>query len=315
MPPEAQAAAEAAPTTQPTTPTATEAPLEQSANTPSGESAAPAKEAAPSTEPASKTVALADMVSDDYKDLVKTKGWENPEDALKSYKNLEKVVGNPLVKPDENSTETDRKQFYMRLGMPEKAEDYSFDTSGDLSFEGLPEQVVESANEEINHFRKVAHENGLTSDQASNIYKEMFGRNLQDYRNESQQAFEKNKQQEQALRNEWGAAYDERVQTAKYAARLLGGEEIVGAIQKLEESSSSAEVMKLMYAVGSRMAEAKALGTTSGNDSSALTPPEIQAQIDRIEKDPVFLTPSLDREKHATLKAQRSQLYAMKYDK
>ena len=47
---------------------------------------------------------LMDSISEDYKSLVETKGFKGVDDVLKSYQNLERMVGNSIRLPNEDSS-------------------------------------------------------------------------------------------------------------------------------------------------------------------------------------------------------------------
>ena len=312
MPPESQAT-ESQPTTEQTTAPAQAAPEAQPAAPEGGQTtqttqpaAAPAETTA--TSATSETFNLSDNVSEDFKALVENKGWKSVDDMAQSYKNLESVMGNPLVAPGEDATEQDWNKFYERLGRPSDPANYNIGVDEERA-QTLPPETLEQVNSNIERFKKLAHKEGLTSKQAESIFSQIFD---EDYQNEvaslqEQQA--KVAQEKHDLQKEWGPAFDERLDTAKRAAKVVGGEDFREAVDALEGQVGYKKVIKFMYNIGSKMSEngtALGLGETG---EGAQTTHQAQARLAQINMDPAWLNPSLDPGKHAVLKKERENLY------
>ena len=255
---------------------------------------------------------LTDNVSDDFKSLVENKGWKSVDDMAKSYQNLESVMGNPLVAPSADATQEDWNKFYERLGRPTDPSNYNMGIDDERA-QNLTPEVKESLNQNIERFKNVAHKNGLTTQQAESVFSEIFD---EDYQNEVSKIQEKQQAVEQEkydLQKEWGPAYEERLDTAKRAAKVVGGEDFSEALDTLEGQVGYKKVVELMYNVGSKMSEngtALGLGETG---ESAQTTNQAQARLAQLNTDPVWLNPSKDPQKHAILKNEREKLYNQLY--
>lgn len=101
----------------------------------------------------------------DNLNYIKAKKWSSPEEAIKSYRELESNASkSKLQLPNENSKPEEVDAFYNQLGRPEKSDGYEFK---------LPEKLPESfpyEEESANKFREVAHKGRLTSEQAQGLH-------------------------------------------------------------------------------------------------------------------------------------------------
>src|SRR5574343_475157 len=144
--------------------------------------AAPATEApaveAPATQ-AAPSVSLQDIISPDLLNTSNLKNFKSADDLAKSYVELQRMVGNSVRIPGADATPEAKKEFLDKikdldgvllkddpalldkLGRPAAPEEYAFE---------LPEGVLDidpSINSEVEEFKKVAHELGLTKEQAA----------------------------------------------------------------------------------------------------------------------------------------------------
>lgn len=152
-----------------------------------------------------------------------TKAWAeakglqngNFENVVNSYHNLEKMVGadragRTVTLLNDTSTDTERSEFYNKLGRPENAENYSI---------ALPEGVDDTR---LVMMRNKAHELGITDSQfqglaeADAAYLETITQGAAD-----DQAISA-ADAEAELRRDWGAAYDLKMAGIDVAAQKLG---------------------------------------------------------------------------------------------
>lgn len=131
--------------------------------TPPAAAAAPAAPAAPATPPAGAGDAKwwGTFGDETVRGFAETKNWKSPEDAIRSYQNLEKIVGskaNAVMVPGEDATAEDWAAFYDKAGRPGSPENYA-----------MPEPLKDDPA--MKAFAPVAHELGLTSKQWDGISK------------------------------------------------------------------------------------------------------------------------------------------------
>jgi hypothetical protein len=198
-----------------------------------------------------------------------------------SYRNLEKLVGaekagrvvelpGPDADPDTMSS------FYNRLGRPEAADKYTVPEGVEVS-----EQRLEAA-------RSKAFELGITDKQFQNLVQwdaEFVGEVQQQSQAERQQAAQK---AEAELRNEWGGAYDQRIEAVNRTATSLGmtKEQLSG----LRDSMGPSAAMKFVYDLSSKLGEDAPPGEGGGTPEggSALTPEAANAEWNRLRNDKAF---------------------------
>lgn len=96
---------------------------------------------------------------------VKTKGWQDPDGAVKSYRELESEASKSKIKlPDKDTKPEELDAFYNQLGRPEKPEGYEFK---------LPEKLPEAFPYEENtatEFKGISHKLRLTAEQAQGLH-------------------------------------------------------------------------------------------------------------------------------------------------
>lgn len=175
--------------------------------------------------------------AEDYKDTVESKGFKDANDVLKSYVNLEKTMGNKISIPDADASAEAKaaflekikdvdgilvkpssedadalKEFYNKLGRPVDAEGYDFSeiiTEETTQLPGMEEEVAE--------FKTLAHELGLTKDQAAKLAQWKITESQEQW----SQIQDTANQNIESLKNLWGADYDNRVEAANVAAKHL----------------------------------------------------------------------------------------------
>lgn len=200
---------------------------------------------------------------DEIKGFVETKGWNGPGDAIKSYRNLEQMLGadkagRGFVWPKDDADTEGWNGLYAKLGRPESADGYK-----------LP--VPEGASPEFSKaIAPVMHQLGLSTKQAEGL-----AAFVNQYETEQAAKYETERQAKvdsdlAAFKTELGAAYDKTVELAKRAAGSFGvkAEQFAG----LEEVLGLKGTVELFAAIGAKIGEDTFVGgdpTKSGELSAA----------------------------------------------
>ena len=158
-----------------------------------------------------------DGLDETGKGFVANKGWKSAGDALASYQSLEALRGVPedriLKLPLGPDDAEGWGAVHARLGRPAEAKDYQ-----------LPEvePVDEGGIDLAPDFREWAHDAGLSQSQANSIYEKYIARlgGLQGEIQEQQRT--QIAADQQALRQEWGTAYEANIMAAKRFAKSFG---------------------------------------------------------------------------------------------
>lgn len=228
-----------------------------------------------STGSAIDTKWLGETPDPELKGYVENKGWPNPVELLKGYRNLEKLVGQARIAmpKDENDADGYSKVFDA-LGRPKAPGDYKLPTP-----EGADPKFVEAAS-------KVLHEAGLSTKQAQKVAT-WWNESAATAQKAQAEAVERQSAQDmEQVQKEWGGAYNERVETAKRGIRVFAIDSETAT--KLETAIGTKAFMEFAYRLGSAVGEhGGAAGLENGGPPSggALTPAQAIAEIARLKAD------------------------------
>lgn len=132
----------------------------------------------------------------------------------------QKMVGNPknyIRRLQEGASDEERAAFYRDLGAPETPDDYTL--PADLE---RPEGMPEMSEERLAEFRQVFHRAGLTTQQSAEILKAYSNLEASVWQGHMESSEQAAHAAEQALRQDWGQAYDEQLQLAQAVADKKG---------------------------------------------------------------------------------------------
>jgi len=157
--------------------------------------------------------------------LAQAKGWKAPDDAIRSYAELERVhgklSGEALKVPGADASPEQWAAFYKAVGRPDAPEGYRF-TMPDGAPENLP---YNQANAE--RLKAWCHEAGLTPAQAQVIHDGAMSLFADDFRAYSEREAKAEADATVALVKEWGepdsVGFRRNVEMADRAIRQLGG--------------------------------------------------------------------------------------------
>lgn len=282
--------------------------------------AAPAPGAAPqpaasgspaAATPASPAVAAANAAwygdlstNADLKAFAETKAFKDPAAALESYRNLEKMVGVPadqlIRKPKDANDAEGMKAFRTALGVPDAAEAYEI-TSPDGP----------AGADFVKWAGSTFLDAGVPKEAAGKIvakWNEFATAQLAAMTQAEQTAFANGMVQ---LKDQWGGAYDERVELAKRALRTFGKEIGINEIgdegfKSLEKGAGGGvQLIKLLAAVGARTSEDKFV---SGNTPTfTMTADQANAKIKELQADKTWASAYLGGDKNKQEEFQRLQ--------
>jgi hypothetical protein len=239
-------------------------------------SSAPAAGTVPQSTPPSASIDWLTGAPEDITGFVQNKGWKTPVDAVTSYKQLEKHMGTPADKllrlPDfDKADPAEIGQFYNKLGRPAEAKGYDIPVP-----EGADTSFAEAAKAKF-------HELGLTAKQAKALA-EWNNQYATEMGGKQQEAYKQTIAAENdALKREWGSAYDQEIGMAKNAAKALGLSP--EKIDKMEASLGFADLMRTMANIGRRIGEDKFVAGDSNGGNGVLTPADAQARIKQLQGD------------------------------
>jgi hypothetical protein len=199
--------------------------------------AAPA--AAPPATTAPPPASLVEALPEDLRAYPKFAEFGTTDKLARSYMELEKKLGTSITPPGKNAKKEDWDRFYSNLGRPKTPEDYALATPE--GFEADPAS--------INRLKAAFHSAGMTDAQAKHVFDHFSGEAISTQRSQAESTAQAIAAGEAALRQEWGANYDNNVAIAARFVEETGG---AGAVKRLEELGVANDplVLKLLSKAG-----------------------------------------------------------------
>jgi hypothetical protein len=138
--------------------------------------------------------------SDEHRDLVTRCGWKDPNDAVKSYRELEKSASGKIKMPTPASSAEEIRAFYQKTGCPENPDGYTFT---------IPETVEEYRDKEMESaIRQLAFDAGGKKQTIEAVVNGYYQKLADDFKRSKEEG-------EKELRAEFGDGYDEALATAE----------------------------------------------------------------------------------------------------
>ena len=198
------------------------------------------------------------------------------ENLARSYVNAQRLIGADKIAVPVNPTDEDLDRIYDRLGRPETPNDYGFDVDGNVITEEL------AAN-----YADVAHKLRLTPDQAKGVL-DYYRSTVEQEGAQSLELAEVAKEQTvQSLRQEWGRAFDQKVEAAARVAQEFADPEMFNiTLADGSKLGDNAEFIKAFAKIADFRQSVTSEDTVAEmSQSSVMTPATAQAEIDAIMND------------------------------
>lgn len=206
------------------------------------------------------------------------------EDLAKGYVSAQQMIGNSIRIPSKEAGQEDWDKFYGKFSDVPGLTRYNPDDLSSLyEAAGRPADAkgyqIEGAPED---FLQVAHEAGLNRQQVESLLD--YEKNLNAQHESAEQDSLTNGIN--TLRQEWGLAFDRKVEEGQRAVAFLE-QTAPGLAEALDATGAGNHpaVIKVFQALGANLKEGEGFaGTNSGN--SGMTPSEARAQIEEIHSNP-----------------------------
>lgn len=164
---------------------------------------------------------VAGLQIEDNRALVEAKQWKSPDDAIRSYRELENHASKALKLPGENATAEDWDKFYAKLGRPETPDKYELR----LNTETVPQDFPYDETSAI-EFRKWAHEAGLTPAQAQSLHDKFVEYQANAFTSSREEMAKREGDAHRAIVGAWGdpdtSGYRQNVEFMSRAVSQLG---------------------------------------------------------------------------------------------
>jgi hypothetical protein len=239
-----------------------------------------------------------DAIDPDNSAFARTKGWEDLDAIIRSYQNLESLLGNEragrtVVLPGGEDDAEALSEIYDRLGRPAAAEGYELERSGAPADEPL-----------LDWYRGIAHDAGLSQRQAAALFDawgvmaatqaEALNRKAQAERDSTREA----------LREKWGPRYETKLASAQRAVRRFGGDQAAA----LEQAIGHGAMTEFLARIGEALRE-DALPAGEGRTGFGLSPEEARNSYNQRKRDPDFVAALQDAAHpgHAAATSERAR--------
>jgi hypothetical protein len=218
--------------------------------------AEPEAQAAEVTAQAETTSTESAWYGDDNKELVESKGWKSGDDALKSYRELEKTFSGRVKIPGEDATPEERAKFNEKIGVPSDTDGYEI---------SVPEEISSIRDEGIeNTMKEVALEAGVPKVAFEKIVGSYYEKIAADMQAGMEQGMT-------ALRDELGDKYEAEVEIAK---RFAGNcsEEFRGLVESTGLGNNPIFIKEFISLGKKTMSDSLVRGTADNNDDKGYKP-------------------------------------------
>jgi hypothetical protein len=221
-----------------------------------------------------KTSVWYDDLDADLKSNASITKFKSKADLAKSYVELQKMVGkDKIVVPTDKSTPEEWAAFYDKAGRPSEAKAYDVP-----EFKDVPEPI-RMQQDGIEAFKAKAHELGLNKKQFAGLFGLYNEFGMNSYNQQMEKVSNDRSASETALRSEWGAAYDTKVDQAQQVInKFFTGKNIHPAFNIL---SSDKGFVAAMSEIAGNLTE----DTIKGQSRNTLTPNEASAEINSMMGD------------------------------
>jgi hypothetical protein len=211
-----------------------------------------------------------DSLPDDIKADPSLQAFTDVAGLAKSYLHTKAHVGKKgVIVPTDKSSDEEWAQFYDQIGRP--AED---------KYAVTPPKDVPVNDELVKKFQKTARDAGLLPKQAQKLLEWFAGEEQGMAASKTLASQAKSKEQIEALKKEWGDAFDQEKGRANAILNEVGGDELK-AFVKENGLQGSVPLVKFLNKVAKMLpAEHQLRGDGGGGQKQ--TPAEIQAEIDKV---------------------------------
>lgn len=232
----------------------------------------------------------------DTRGYIENKGWVDPNAMVKSYQNLEQLVGrDKIVMPRGLDDAEGWGAVWDKLGRPKTAGEYGLPVpeGSDGAFAGEASEIM--------------HKLGLTTTQARQLAEWWNGKGAAVTQAEDAKYLNESRAGLESLQRDWGQDFDAKMAAAQSATQLLGQE--LGfdkaKMAKLERALGTTEMMGMLNLIGERIAEDRHLGDDGG--TRFLSPEGARARLQELSNDSEFQKRYLNGDTAAVAEMQKLQ--------
>jgi len=214
-------------------------------------------------------VGFLDSLPEDLRNEPSLRNFTDPGSLAKSYVHAQRMIGaDKIPLPGKSATDDEWRAVYSKLGAPDDPSGY------DISFNS-----ASMGDSEMEGLKAALHQAGLTNRQAqafANYLDQSYSEGMSQRESAAEDA---RYQGEQELRQEYGKAFEQKLERAQMAANtLLGGTEIFDEITLSDGRmlGDHPEIVRMFASLADQIGEDSLEGQTT---EMIMTPEEASRQI------------------------------------
>ena len=211
---------------------------------------------------------------EDLRGWTENKNFADPVSALKSARELERMVGTDRIAPPKEGEDLSKWPGWDKLGAPKEGEAAKYAESIKPESYDLPEGM-EWDQEFMNKAFEIGAANRIPPAQLKPLA-DMFVEQQAAAFRAAREADQVDRQELDALKNNWGARKDQELEFGKRFAQAVFGEDADRIIGLLALEGGSATVVKRFAEAGRKMGEG---GFSNLSTAGLLTPEAAQREI------------------------------------
>jgi len=211
-----------------------------------------------------------------YKPFVDKEGNVNVANLLKSYGQTKKSFGSKVAVPSEHATEEEWADFYEKVAkLPKELDKYSVDKP----------EGSQLSDEDFNALKAELHKAKVPASKATELIAHLEKQSLDAHNSMVKKAGEKLKEEQEALKEEWGEAYKPNLKRASSLIKELGDADFK---KYVKDSGLISDVKFVKFLV--KMADEMGSESTppeggGGNGPGFMTPAQASVKINEIRGD------------------------------
>jgi hypothetical protein len=216
------------------------------------------------------------MIPEELRDHPSISPIKDVENLARSYVNAQRLIGTDKIPMPSNPTEEDLDRIYERLGRPSTPEDYGISPDGSV----VTEEVAKE-------YSDIAHKLRLTPDQAQGILEYYRGTVEQSGAATLEMAEIAREETVSSLKQEWGRAFEQKVDAAARVAQEFGNAEMFDiTLQDGSKLGDNPEFIKAFAKIAEFRQSVTSEDTVADmSQSNVMTPADAKAEIDAIMND------------------------------
>ena len=216
------------------------------------------------------------MIPEELRDHPSISPIKDVENLARSYVNAQRLIGTDKIPMPANPTEEDLDRIYDRLGRPSTPEDYGIAADGSV----VTDEVAKE-------YSDIAHKLRLTPDQAQGILDYYRGTVEKSGAATLEMAEAAREETVSSLKQEWGRAFEQKVDAAARVAQEFGNPEMFDiTLQDGSKLGDNPDFIKAFAKIADFRQSVTSEDTVADmSQSNVMTPADAKAEIDAIMND------------------------------